>query len=134
MNGWHGIGRLTRDAEQRSLPDGTPLVSFTLAVDTGSKAKPATMFLDCAAFRSTAEIIAKYAGAKGSQVGVFGSLRQENWEAKDGGGKRSKISCIVDRVTLIGNRSRDAQQSPEESSQVPPESHDSTPEPDNVPF
>ena len=123
MNQWNGIGRLTRDAETRNLPDGTFVVSFTLAVDVGTKSSPATMFMDCAAFGKTGEVIGQYAGSKGTQLAVTARLKQDNWTDKDTGKSRSKICCVVERVTLLGSKRDSADQSPssqytEESSQA----------------
>ncbi len=41
---------------------------------------------------------------KGRQVLVEGRLHQETWEAKDGGGKRSKIVIVADSVKFLGGR------------------------------
>lgn len=130
MNSVNIIGRLTRDVDNRHLQDGTAIASFTLAVDTGTKQSPATMFLDVTAFGKTAEIVGQYAGTKGMQLAISGRLKQDNWEDKNGGGKRSKICAVAERITLLNNRkdgdgqSRDEQQSPPDESQVPPASYD----------
>ena len=122
MNVWSGIGRLTRDCEQRAMGNGDAVVSFDIAVDTGTKQAPATMYLSVSCFGKTADIVSQYAGTKGTQIGVTGRLRQENWDDKTTGAKRSKISCVAERVTLIGGRKDSADQSPsqytEESSQA----------------
>ena len=112
MNVWSGIGRLTRDCEQRHMGNGDAVVSFDVAVDTGTKQAPATMFLSVSCFGKTADIVSQYAGTKGTQIGVTGRLRQENWDDKTTGAKRSKISCVAERVTLIGGRKDSSDQSP----------------------
>lgn len=121
------IGRLTRDAETRTLPDGTALTSFSLATDTGSKTSPSTMFLDCTAFGKTSDIVSQYAGTKGTQLACAGRLKQDNWEDKTTGAKRSKICMIVERVTLLNNRRDEANQTPSsydgEQSQAAPVEH-----------
>ena len=122
LNNWNAIGRLTKDAETRTLPDGTALVSFDLAVDTGNKQKPDTLFIQCTAFGKTSEIISQYAGTKGTQVGINARLRLEKWQDKESGANRSKISCVVERITLLGSKRDSSDQSPsqytEESSQA----------------
>ena len=122
MNVWSGIGRLTRDCEHRHMGNGDAVVLFDIAVDTGTKQAPATMFISVSCFGKTADIVSQYAGTKGAQIGVTGRLRQENWDDKTTGAKRSKISCVAERVTLIGGRKDSADQSPsqytEESSQA----------------
>lgn len=112
MNSVNIIGRLTRDCEQRTMGNGDAVVSFDIAVDTGTKQAPATMFLSVSCFGKTADIVSQYAGTKGTQIGVTGRLRQENWDDKTTGAKRSKISCVAERVTLIGGRKDSADQSP----------------------
>jgi len=112
VNSVNIIGRLTRDCEQRTMGNGDAVVSFDIAVDTGTKQSPATMFLSVACFGKTADIVSQYAGTKGTQLGVTGRLRQENWDDKTTGAKRSKISCVAERVTLIGGRRDSADQSP----------------------
>jgi single-strand DNA-binding protein len=94
------------------MANGDPVVAFDLAVDTGTKQSPATMFLSVSCFGKTAEIVSQYAGTKGTQLGVTGRLRQENWDDKTTGAKRSKISCVAERVTLLGGRKDSADQSP----------------------
>ena len=112
MNVWSGIGRLTRDCEHRHIGNGDAVVSFDIAVDTGTKQAPATMYLSVSCFGKTADIVSQYAGTKGAQIGVTGRLRQENWDDKTTGAKRSKISCVAERVTLIGGRKDASDQSP----------------------
>jgi single-strand DNA-binding protein len=98
------------------MANGDQVVAFDLAVDTGAKQAPATMFLSVSCFGKTAEIVSQYAGTKGTQLGVTGRLRQENWDDKATGAKRSKISCVAERVTLIGGRKDSADQSPSQYS------------------
>ena len=137
MNSINIIGRLTRDVDNRTLQDGTAIASFTLAVDTGTKQSPATMFLDVTAFGKTADIVQQYAGTKGTQLACSGRLKQDNWLDKETQAKRSKICMVVERVTLLGSksdRSRDEQQSPDDTSQVPVESAGGGDDNGQVPF
>ena len=94
------------------MGNGDAVVSFDVAVDTGTKQAPATMYLSVSCFGKTADIVSQYAGTKGTQIGVTGRLRQENWDDKTTGAKRSKISCVAERVTLIGGRKDASDQSP----------------------
>ena len=58
------MGRLTRDPELRYTQSQTPVASFTLAVDRdfGSRdgGEKQTDFIDCVAWRQTAEFVSKY--------------------------------------------------------------------------
>ena len=58
------MGRLTRDPELRRTQTGTPVASFSLAVDRDFKDKStgerATDFIDVVAWRQTAEFVSRY--------------------------------------------------------------------------
>ena len=79
------MGRLTRDPELRYTTTGVPVCTFTLASDTGRKRDDGsriTNFIDCVAWRNTAEFAAKYLN-KGRLVVVEGELETRTYE-KDG--------------------------------------------------
>ena len=86
------MGNLTRDVELRDA-GGTPLASFSIAVNKKYKDKETVSFIDCKAWGKTGELIAQYFG-KGKAIHVTGEIEQENWEAKDGT-KRSKLVVNV---------------------------------------
>lgn len=81
MNNVSLIGRLTKDVEERRTQNGTPVVSFTLAVDRRKKEDGAD-FINCIAWDKAAETIAKYVH-KGDLLGVTGHIQTRNYE-KDG--------------------------------------------------
>lgn len=78
-------GRLTRDPELRSTGSGIPVTSFSIAVN-GKKDE--TAFIDCVAWRGTAEAICQYLG-KGRMMVVEGSLQSREWNDKDGNRRKS---------------------------------------------
>lgn len=94
MNSVELIGRFANTPELRQTGSGIPVTSFTLAVDRsgtyGDDKK--TDWIDCVAWRSTAEFICKYF-EKGSPIVVNGSIQTRNWE-KDGV-KRKSIEVVV---------------------------------------
>ena len=81
MNNVSLIGRLTKYVEERRTQNGTPVVSFTLAVDRRKKEDGAD-FINCIAWGKAAETIAKYVN-KGDLFGVTGYIQTRNYE-KDG--------------------------------------------------
>lgn len=81
MNNVSLIGRLTKDVQERRTQNGTPVVSFTLAVDRRKKEDGAD-FIPCIAWDKAAETIAKYVH-KGDLFGVTGHIQTRNYE-KDG--------------------------------------------------
>lgn len=81
MNNVSLIGRLTKDVQERRTQSGTPVVSFTLAVDRRKKEDGAD-FIPCIAWDKAAETIAKYVH-KGDLFAVTGYIQTRNYE-KDG--------------------------------------------------
>ena len=83
------IGRLARDPEIRYTPDGVAVATFTVAVDRpGGGEERKVDFIDCVAWRKTAENIANYLG-KGRLVAVRGRLQVRSYEASDGSRRRA---------------------------------------------
>ena len=116
MNQVQLIGRMARDPELRRTEKGTPVVSFALAVDRRFQ-RDAVDFIDCVAWRSTAEFVDKYF-RKGQEVAVDGRLIAEEWE-KDGE-KKSRVVLDVRNVHFCGKRedSQGAAAEPAESQPV----------------
>ena len=113
------IGRLTKPPEApRVLPSsGSTVVKFRFAVGRGKKndqggwdKDPNQLYIDCEVFsrpdskRNLAELITKYADMK-TPMYLEGRLVFEEWDDKNGGGKRSKHKLIVDSVEFLGSRS-----------------------------
>ena len=104
------MGRLTRDPELRYTQSQTPVASFTLAVDRdyGSRdgGEKQTDFIDCVAWRSTAEFVNKYF-QKGSMAVVSGRLQIRDWTDREGG-KRRSAEVVVDNIYFGESRRRDS--------------------------
>ena len=102
------MGRLTRDPELRRTPSGTAVASFSLAVDRDFKDKTTgdrtTDFIDCVAWRQTAEFVSRYF-YKGRMAVVEGRLQIRDWTDKDGG-KRRSAEVLVDNI-YFGDSKRD---------------------------
>ena len=102
------MGRLTRDPELRRTQSGTPVTSFSLAVDRDFKSQSGekeTDFIDVVAWRSTAEFVAKYF-TKGRMAVVEGRLQMRDWTDKDGN-KRRSAEVVADNV-YFGDSKRDS--------------------------
>jgi len=93
------MGRLTRDPEQRTTTTGKLIVSFGIAVDRVGQDDSADFF-DVTAWEKLGELVAKYLG-KGSRVLVQGRLRQDSWEDKETGKKRSRVEVTATDVTFL---------------------------------
>ena len=105
------MGRLTRDPEFRRTGSGTPVTSFTLAVDrdyTQQGQERETDFIDCVAWRSTAEFVHSYF-SKGRMAVVSGRLQIRAWTDKDGN-KRRTAEVVADNVYFGDSKREDSNQ------------------------
>lgn len=84
------MGRLARDPESRTTQSGVSVCNFTVAVDRDYKNgdEKVTDWIDCVAWRGTAEFVQKYM-SKGRMVVVSGSLQSKKWQDKDGNNRTS---------------------------------------------
>lgn len=98
------MGRLTADPELKSTESGIPVTSFCLAVDRAGKG---TDFIDCIAWRKSAEFICRYMG-KGQRVAVIGHLQARIWEDKQGT-KRKATEVVVESAYFADGKKEDMQ-------------------------
>lgn len=99
------VGRLTKDPELRFTSSNIAVVSFTLAVNrnfTTQDGKNEADFIQCVAWRKTAENVGKYV-RKGSLVGVDGRIQTRNYEAQDGT-RRYITEVVADNVRFLDSR------------------------------
>ena len=100
------MGRLTRDPELRHTQSGTPVSSFSLAVDRGYTSRDGgerqTDFIDIVAWRNTAEFVSKYF-VKGQMAAVTGRLQIRDWTDKDGN-KRRTAEVVADNVYFTDSK------------------------------
>ena len=102
------MGRLTADPEIRYTPSGVAVARFSLAVQRSyvkQGKERQTDFINCTAFRSTAEFISKYFD-KGSLAVVVGELQSRSWTDEDGN-KRSATDVIVDEIHFAESKKKD---------------------------
>ena len=87
------MGRLTRDPESRATGAGTTVANFSVAVErdfSGQDGEKKTDFINCVAWRKTAEFVTKYF-TKGSMIAVSGRLEMRDWTDKDGNKRVDEI-------------------------------------------
>ena len=100
------MGNLTRDPQVKHLPSQMVVVEFGLAVNRKYKTadgadKEEVAFVDCTAFGRQAETISQYC-TKGKPIFVEGRLKFDTWDDKAGGGKRSKLTVVVENFQFLG--------------------------------
>ena len=103
------MGRLTHNPEMRSTQSGVAVASFTLAVDRDFGGRDGgekqTDFIDCTAWRHTAEFVSKYF-SKGRMAVVSGRLQIDNYTDNDGN-KRRSAKVIADNI-YFGDSKKDS--------------------------
>lgn len=107
------MGRIARDIELRRTGAGVAVASFTVACDRdfGQDGQKETDFIDCVAWRGTAEFVDRNF-SKGKMIVVSGRLQIRKWEDKNGN-KRSTAEIVADNV-YFGEK-KDAGQKYEEA-------------------
>ena len=105
-------GNLTRDPEIKFTAKGSAIANFTIAHNRkwrteAGEDKEEVSFIDCVVFGKTAENVAKFF-KKGSAIFVEGRLKQESWDDKATGQKRSKLVVIVESFQFVGGKRDDA--------------------------
>lgn len=122
------MGRLTRDPELRHTGTGTAVASFTLAVDR-DRQKDAVDFIDCVAWKHTAEFVNSYF-SKGRAAVVSGRLQFREWTDKDGG-KRRAAEVVADSVYFADSKKETASSVP---ASIAAQTDFEEVEDDNLPF
>ena len=93
------MGRLTRDPEGRSTTTGKNIASFSIAVDRGGQ-EDAADFFDVTAWEKLGDLVMQYL-AKGRRVLVQGRLRQDSWDDKETGKRRTRVEVVATDVTFL---------------------------------
>lgn len=97
------MGRLTRDPELRHTGSGTPVCSFTIAIDNGYGENRQTDFINCVAWSKSAEFVSNYF-SKGKMIIVIGRIATRSWEGQDG--KKNYVTEVVASEVSFGESKR----------------------------
>jgi single-strand DNA-binding protein len=108
MNSITITGNLGKDSEMKILPDGTQILSFSVA-DSQGKDK-ASIWWNCSLFGKRADSLQAYLN-KGQTVTVIGSVSEREWADKDGS-KRKSMDIRVNDIALQGGKLAQAPSAP----------------------
>lgn len=97
------MGRLTADPEMGQTQSGASYARFTIAINRRFQ-KGETDFINCVAWRQTADFICKYF-AKGNMIAVVGSIQTRAWEGQDGK-KNYATEVVANEAYFTGADSR----------------------------
>lgn len=116
-------GRLTADPELKTTPSGLSVTSFTVAVDRRFGKEKQTDFINCVAWRQTAEFITKYF-VKGSAICIVGSIQTRKFTDKNGN-NRIAVEVLADEVTFVESKKNTAEvvEMPEAEHYTQPEAY-----------
>ena len=106
------MGRLTADPELKHTPNGVAVVSFCIAVNRRFKDQQAD-FINCVAWRQTAEFICKYFG-KGQMIALEGSIQTRNYTDRDGN-KRNATEVLAENVSFCESKKSENHSQPTSS-------------------
>lgn len=107
-------GRLTNSPELKQTPNEVKVTKFTIAVNRKFD-KEKTDFINCEAWRNTAEFISKYF-TKGKEIAIIGELHIDKNE-KDG--KTTYFtSVVVDEVEFCGSKNESKNETKENESNM----------------
>lgn len=110
------VGNLTRDPELRYTPKGSANARLGLAVnrkykDANGQLQEEVSFIDIDAWGQQAETIAQYM-RKGGAMLIEGRLRQESWEDKQTGQKRTALRVVLENFQFLGGGQRAGEGAP----------------------
>jgi single-strand DNA-binding protein len=108
MNSLTITGNLGKDAEMRSLSNGDPVLTFSVA-DSQGKEKPA-IWWNCSLFGKRGESLSQYL-TKGQQVTVVGTVSEREYTDKNGMARKA-MDVRVSDVALQGGRRESADPAP----------------------
>ena len=98
-------GRLTADPELKTTSSGVSVTSFSIAVNkpmrNGEAGDP--LFLNCTAWRQTAEFITRYF-RRASSICVVGSLSESRWTDRNGIARKETF-VLVDEAFFVDAKS-----------------------------
>src|SRR5579872_323605 len=101
------IGRLTRDPESRTTPNGANVCSFSIATNyvytsaAGQKVEQVE-YHNIIAWRKLGEIAQQYL-KKGSRVYIEGRIQTRSWDAKDGS-KKNRTEIVLDNMIMLDSK------------------------------
>lgn len=102
-------GRLTADPELKQTPQGVSVVNFSIAItrkNNKNNEQQMADFINCVAWRSTAEFICKYF-RKGSSICVTGGLQTRSWNDSKTNEKRYATDVVVDEANFVDSKGDD---------------------------
>ena len=116
--------RLTKDVEYGTTNSGVSYANFSVAWNEKYNENEQQLFMNCRAWRGTADLLNKYF-KKGDELVIEGKLITETYE-KDGQNK-SSTRMVVDRVHFTYGKKNNDGQDQEQKQELTPVDDDNLP-------
>ena len=105
------VGRLGKDPEIRSTPQGTSVAKFTVATDEkftdrSGERQERTEWHNIVAWGKLGEICGQYL-RKGKLVYIEGSIRTDSWDDKESGQKKYRTEIVARDMKMLDRRGDD---------------------------
>ncbi len=102
------VGRLGKDPEIRSTPQGTTVAKFTMATDEkftdrAGERQERTEWHNIVAWGKLGEICGQYL-KKGKLVYLEGSIRTDSWDDKESGQKKYRTEIVANTMKMLDRR------------------------------
>ena len=98
------IGRLTRDPEMRTTPNGINVCTFSIATNSNfGQGKDVVEYHNIVIWRKLAEIANQYL-KKGSQVYIEGRLQTRSWDDQATGKKNYRTEIVTSEMIMLGGK------------------------------
>jgi len=109
------VGHLGQDPEQRYLPNGDPVVNFSIATTRKRKDGDVTTWWRCAMFGKRASVITQYL-KKGDPILVTGEPHMRPW-TDSAGAQRQSLEVDVRDFAFVGGKGDQQQAAPRQTSE-----------------
>ena len=128
-------GRLTANPELKTTQSGTPVCSFTIAVNRNKRANEEQQadFINIVAWNNTAEFISKYF-VKGNLIGIEGSIQTRKYTDKKGN-NRTMFEVVVRNAQFVeGKKDKPTEAEPTSFTNAEADDFEEITMPDDLPF
>lgn len=128
------LGRLVKAPEVKQTQSGVSVCSFAVAVDRDYKSGEERQadFIDCVAWRSSADFVGKYFD-RGDMIAVKGRIQTRTYETEEGQ-KRKVVEVVVDSVSFAGGKKGGGTQSDDATAKVDTPNMVEIADDDDLPF
>jgi single-strand DNA-binding protein len=107
-------GRLTENAEMRTLPTGKTVVVFNIANNTGYGDYEKVLFITVQLWGKTGDKLCEYL-VKGKAIAISGNLEVQKWTSQKDGTDHFKLVLNSSDIVLLSDGKKSAQDSANEN-------------------